>query len=345
MEWLLPVVVLFAVVYLIARPSRPLDNRPKTDRQARKAYGSEIKKEASAAAEVYRQLTADPLARTAANQIPGLVGRMESLIEEYGGCAYCGTELSSQNLHWDHVVPLYLGGANHVDNIVPACSSCNLAKGRKGHERFIRELGTRAGPKVVSITGRRADRKLNKEERDEAARNLTLAAGLQGREVVSAPSQVLEARQSMLIGHRQALQSLVQRWVPEIEECPNRLRTRTHFNRGGRGRPPGIYCSGKQPCAQCRRGQFRIREPREVADALRQVAKLEEEKDLHIRTRVQILDRKRMQLITVGRKWAVPYNNKTKNLLWWSTSEKAREYERNRHDLVPWSVGVGLQSE
>lgn len=40
-------------------------------------------------------------------------------------CAYCG---KSENLHQEHVVPLQDGGPYSVDNIVPACGSCNSSK-------------------------------------------------------------------------------------------------------------------------------------------------------------------------------------------------------------------------
>jgi 5-methylcytosine-specific restriction endonuclease McrA len=44
-----------------------------------------------------------------------------------GRCAYCGGP--EQVL--DHVVPLFLGGLNSFDNILPACDRCNLSKGTR----------------------------------------------------------------------------------------------------------------------------------------------------------------------------------------------------------------------
>ena len=41
-------------------------------------------------------------------------------------CAYCGEK--SQRLTQDHVVPWHKGGRTTVDNIVPACKSCNSKK-------------------------------------------------------------------------------------------------------------------------------------------------------------------------------------------------------------------------
>jgi hypothetical protein len=40
-------------------------------------------------------------------------------------CAYCGKE---EKLQQDHFVPLYSGGEYTINNIVPACGSCNINK-------------------------------------------------------------------------------------------------------------------------------------------------------------------------------------------------------------------------
>jgi 5-methylcytosine-specific restriction endonuclease McrA len=42
-------------------------------------------------------------------------------------CAYCGRHAS--RLEQEHVVPLMSGGTNYIDNVVPACRSCNARKG------------------------------------------------------------------------------------------------------------------------------------------------------------------------------------------------------------------------
>ena len=57
-------------------------------------------------------------------------------------CVYCGTK---SNLTMDHVVPLSLGGTHTIDNIVPACQSCNASKG----DRLLSEL-TDGGLLVVA---------------------------------------------------------------------------------------------------------------------------------------------------------------------------------------------------
>lgn len=39
----------------------------------------------------------------------------------------------------DHVVPKWLGGGEEDDNLVPACSTCNGAKGHKSIEAYREE--------------------------------------------------------------------------------------------------------------------------------------------------------------------------------------------------------------
>lgn len=43
-------------------------------------------------------------------------------------CQYCGAHPPAVILHIDHITPLALGGANHIDNYVTACAPCNLGK-------------------------------------------------------------------------------------------------------------------------------------------------------------------------------------------------------------------------
>lgn len=60
------------------------------------------------------------------------------LKEMYGGrCAYCTR--SSARLEQDHVIPLSRGGNNTMNNMLPACKSCNSRK----KDRLLEEVGMR----------------------------------------------------------------------------------------------------------------------------------------------------------------------------------------------------------
>ena len=46
-------------------------------------------------------------------------------------CQYCGDTPGASELTFDHVIPKSLGGQTVWDNVVAACSECNLIKGNK----------------------------------------------------------------------------------------------------------------------------------------------------------------------------------------------------------------------
>jgi 5-methylcytosine-specific restriction endonuclease McrA len=50
----------------------------------------------------------------------------EELAEAWGGCAYCGSD--DGPLQRDCVLPISRGGRYTLDNVVPACRSCNTSK-------------------------------------------------------------------------------------------------------------------------------------------------------------------------------------------------------------------------
>jgi 5-methylcytosine-specific restriction endonuclease McrA len=53
-------------------------------------------------------------------------GQWKALQTAWGGCAYCG--LSDGPLQRDCVLAISRGGRYTVDNVVPACRSCNASK-------------------------------------------------------------------------------------------------------------------------------------------------------------------------------------------------------------------------
>lgn len=50
-------------------------------------------------------------------------------------CMYCGKKPPEVILHVDHIIPVIEGGGNEDDNLVTACSDCNLGKGRRQLEQ------------------------------------------------------------------------------------------------------------------------------------------------------------------------------------------------------------------
>ena len=59
-------------------------------------------------------------------------------------CVYCGAPAE----HADHVIPKVRGGDDSLENLVAACKSCNLRKGKKSEAVF---LGQTATPSVFSF--------------------------------------------------------------------------------------------------------------------------------------------------------------------------------------------------
>lgn len=58
------------------------------------------------------------------------VTEWQSVLERYWfRCVWCGSDAGSLTV--DHVIPLSNGGLHHVDNLVPACRSCNSRKGAR----------------------------------------------------------------------------------------------------------------------------------------------------------------------------------------------------------------------
>lgn len=44
-------------------------------------------------------------------------------------CVFCFGESGLNNLEKDHIVPVYQGGSDSIENIQPSCAKCNASKG------------------------------------------------------------------------------------------------------------------------------------------------------------------------------------------------------------------------
>jgi len=59
-------------------------------------------------------------------------------------CVYCDDDLSSSEIHMDHVIPESQGGATDYNNLQVTCRKCNLAKGTLSEDEFTQRLRQRA---------------------------------------------------------------------------------------------------------------------------------------------------------------------------------------------------------
>lgn len=57
--------------------------------------------------------------------------RFEVFKRDLFTCQYCGSHPPSVVLHVDHINPVANGGKNNQDNLITACSGCNLGKGAR----------------------------------------------------------------------------------------------------------------------------------------------------------------------------------------------------------------------
>lgn len=53
-----------------------------------------------------------------------------------GLCWYCGHDLDFERFDVDHVIPTSRGGGSEIENLVPACPSCNRRKHAHDIEGF-----------------------------------------------------------------------------------------------------------------------------------------------------------------------------------------------------------------
>lgn len=61
----------------------------------------------------------------------------------HGHCAYCGSRLRYEDMQVDHVIPLNgysMQGTDTLNNMLPACRSCNHYKASRPLESFRRAI-------------------------------------------------------------------------------------------------------------------------------------------------------------------------------------------------------------
>lgn len=71
----------------------------------------------------------------------------ELVYNKYGGrCAYCGKEIEYVDMQVDHAKSLKTGGSDTIDNMLPACRSCNHYKVTldiEGFRKYLQEIHNR----------------------------------------------------------------------------------------------------------------------------------------------------------------------------------------------------------
>lgn len=60
-----------------------------------------------------------------------IIKRQKILNKSNGVCAFCGKELDLRTFTVDHYIPRSKGGADSMNNLIPLCKECNIAKGDK----------------------------------------------------------------------------------------------------------------------------------------------------------------------------------------------------------------------
>lgn len=77
----------------------------------------------------------------------------ERIKEAYGYCcAYCG--LKPHKLYREHMYPKCRGGGEELENIFPACNSCNIRKGRRTPLEWFLVRDEKLPPQVQDEWGR-----------------------------------------------------------------------------------------------------------------------------------------------------------------------------------------------
>jgi len=54
-------------------------------------------------------------------------------------CAYCGCDLNESGKHLDHIIPISKGGLHTTNNVHWTCPACNLSKGDKLEEEWLKK--------------------------------------------------------------------------------------------------------------------------------------------------------------------------------------------------------------
>ena len=83
---------------------------------------------------------------------PVRLTRKNLMLRDAHQCQYCARRPPVRDLNIDHVVPRSRGGQDSWENLVTACRSCNLRKGRRTPDEAAMRLLRTPGPPRWSLT-------------------------------------------------------------------------------------------------------------------------------------------------------------------------------------------------
>ena len=119
----------------IKHPMTPADKEKKREYDKRRRKKPGFREKERVRHRLYRQEHPE-LSFNAQSKRRALIGDAKITTEEWRQvmlstnftCSYCGCRLTRNNRSVDHIVPLNKGGEHTVDNLAPACRSCNSSK-------------------------------------------------------------------------------------------------------------------------------------------------------------------------------------------------------------------------
>lgn len=93
--------------------------------------------------------------------------RYEVMRRDDFSCRYCGRSSRETELQVDHVIPKTLGGADTIDNLVAACTDCNVGKGSTmpdpGTQQTI-SSGAQLWREAMAIAASEAENEIDKAQ-------------------------------------------------------------------------------------------------------------------------------------------------------------------------------------
>jgi 5-methylcytosine-specific restriction endonuclease McrA len=115
--------------YLAARQARKEEAEARAERAMQRKHQRRV-----------RYLEESPALRSAARVLKQLLIQEHAQGGEWINCFYCNCRIPASESHLEHKRPISRGGTNSKGNLALSCAACNLKKGRKTHDEFMRSF-------------------------------------------------------------------------------------------------------------------------------------------------------------------------------------------------------------